>query len=107
MKLTNDGINDEKVVSRESVDGGIRLVTERRGKDNDRDALIRYTYMIRELSFSIRERGPARGLDHLLRKKSLHLAKMTSDHLNRADSGRRRRRGPGSLRPSLGVRLAR
>ena len=57
VKLTNDGtsINDERVVARESVAGGVRLVTERHGKDNNRDALIRYTYMIGDSSFSIKK----------------------------------------------------
>lgn len=58
VKLTSDGssINDEKVVKRENLDGGIlRLVTERRSKDNDRDALFRYTYLIAASSFSIKK----------------------------------------------------
>lgn len=56
--LTKDGarINDEVVVERQILDGGIlRLVTERRGKDNDRDALFRYTYLIGESTFSIKK----------------------------------------------------
>ena len=64
VKLTSDGssINDEKVVKRENLDGGIlRLVTERRGKDNDRDALFRYTYLIAESSFSIKKEVRAEG----------------------------------------------
>ena len=57
VKLTTDGtsINDEKVVARETLGGVLRLVTERRGKDNDRDALIRYTYLIGQSSFSIKK----------------------------------------------------
>lgn len=58
VKLTRDGacINDEKVVERESrSDGILRLVTERHGKDNDRNALIRHTYMIGDTSFSIKK----------------------------------------------------
>ncbi len=47
-------IDDEKIVERESLAGGVlRLVTERRGKDNDKDALFRYTYLIGKSSFSI------------------------------------------------------
>jgi len=58
VKLTKNGtsINDEMVVAREKLDGGVlRVVTERRGKDNDRDALIRYTYLISPSSFSIKK----------------------------------------------------
>ena len=44
------------VVERTSLDGGaLRIVAERRGKDNDRDALLRYTYLIGRSSFSIRK----------------------------------------------------
>lgn len=56
VKLSGNGtrINDEVVVKRERINNGVlRLVTERRGKDNDRDALFRYTYLIDESSFSI------------------------------------------------------
>ena len=46
----------EKVVERSSLDGGaLRIVTEKRGRDNDRDALFRYTYTLGESSFSIRK----------------------------------------------------
>jgi hypothetical protein len=58
VKLAKNGtsINDETVVERASLDGGLlRVVTERRGKDNDRDALIRYTYTIGQSSFSIKK----------------------------------------------------
>ena len=58
VKLTTDGtrINDENVVARENLDDGVlRLVTERLGKDNDRNALIRHTYLIGRSSFSIKK----------------------------------------------------
>ncbi len=57
VKLNGTSINDEKVVERESTTTAahIRLVTERRGKGNDRDALIRYTYVIGVSSFSIKK----------------------------------------------------
>lgn len=49
-------LDDEKVVERTSLDGGVlSVVTERRGKDNDRAALIRHTYLIGGSSFSIRK----------------------------------------------------
>jgi len=56
--LSEDGtkIDDEKIVERESLAGGVlRLVTERRGKDNDQDALIRHTYLIASSSFSVKK----------------------------------------------------
>ncbi|HEU4508105.1 MAG TPA: hypothetical protein VFR78_07710 [Pyrinomonadaceae bacterium] len=49
-------IDDEKVVERTSLDhGAVRIVTERRGTDNDRAAIFRYTYLIDASSFSIRK----------------------------------------------------
>lgn len=56
--LSEDGtsIDDEKIVERENLAGGVlRLVTERRGKDNNQDALIRHTYLIGKSSFSIKK----------------------------------------------------
>jgi len=58
VKLTTDGtsIDDERVIARDTLDGGVlRLVTERRGKDNNVDALIRYQYLISKSSFSIKK----------------------------------------------------
>lgn len=47
---------DETVVGRAMLeDGTLRIVTERRGKDNDKDALFRYTYLIGASSFSIKK----------------------------------------------------
>ena len=47
---------DASVVGRTSLDGGaLRVVTERRGKDDGQDALFRYTYLIGASSFSIRK----------------------------------------------------
>ena len=49
-------IDDETVIDRTSMDGGaVRIVTERRGMDNDRAAIIRHTYLIEASSFSIRK----------------------------------------------------
>jgi hypothetical protein len=58
VKLGKGGmvIDDETVVEKASLDGGrLRIVTERRGKDNNRDALFRFTYLIGASSFSIRK----------------------------------------------------
>lgn len=58
VTLSEDGtsIDDEKIVERENLAGGVlRLVTERRGKDNNQDALIRHTYLIGKSSFSIKK----------------------------------------------------
>jgi len=51
--MTFDG---ERGVERTRLDDGtLRLVTQRSGKDNDRDALIRHTYLIGESGFSIKK----------------------------------------------------
>lgn len=44
------------VVERTSLDGGgFRLVAEKRGRDNDRDALFRFTYTLDRATFSIKK----------------------------------------------------
>lgn len=49
-------IDEETVVERTSLDdGSVRVVTERRGQDNDREAVIRHMYLIGASSFSIRK----------------------------------------------------
>jgi hypothetical protein len=58
IKLGRGGtlIRDETVVERSSPDGGtLKIVTERRGKDNDKDALFRFTYLIGVSSLSIKK----------------------------------------------------
>ena len=59
VKLAEGGamLGDEAVVERASLDGGraLRIVTRRRGKDNDREALFRFTYLLDASSFSIRK----------------------------------------------------
>lgn len=46
----------ETVVERRALDGGaVRIVTERRGKDDGRDALFRYTYLIGASAFSLKK----------------------------------------------------
>jgi hypothetical protein len=64
LKLGGGGttIDDETIVERAALGGGaLRIVTERRGKDNDRPALFRYTYLIGASSFSIRKEVRAEG----------------------------------------------
>ena len=54
--ISEDGtsIDDEKLVARETLASGVlRLVTERRGKDNDENALIRHIYLISESRFLV------------------------------------------------------
>ena len=58
VRLGKDGktINDEVVVERTSLpDNTVRLVTEKKGTDNNRAALIRFTYSLNARSFSIKK----------------------------------------------------
>ena len=46
----------EEVVERAGLDrGGFRLVTVKRGRDNDREALFRFTYTFGGMTFSIKK----------------------------------------------------
>ena len=58
LTLSKDGtvFDGETVIERASLDGGtLRIVTEQSGKDNDKDALFRYTYLLGPSSFSIKK----------------------------------------------------
>lgn len=58
VMLGRDGatLDGATVVERTSLGGGLlRVVTEKRGRDDDRAALIRYTYLIGAASFSVRK----------------------------------------------------
>jgi hypothetical protein len=58
VTLAGDGatLGGETVVERSSLEGGLlRIVTEKRGADDDRPALFRYTYLIGASSFSVRK----------------------------------------------------
>jgi hypothetical protein len=58
IKLTADGttFDGETVIERSELDSGVlRIVTEKTGKDNDRVALLRHTYLIGPSVFSIRK----------------------------------------------------
>ena len=58
MTVSKDGraINDETVAQRTKLSGGaLKIVTEKKGQDNDRDAVFRYTYLISAKRFSIRK----------------------------------------------------
>lgn len=49
-------INDETVTERTKLAGGtLKIVTEKKGRDNDRDAVFRYTYIVSAKSFSIKK----------------------------------------------------
>lgn len=58
ITVSKDGriINDETVTERAKLPGGaLRIVTEKKGRDNDRDAVFRYTYLLSAKSFSIKK----------------------------------------------------
>lgn len=58
LKIEDHGtvFDGETVVERAGLDsGGFRLVTVKRGKDNDREALFRFTYTLDGSAFSIRK----------------------------------------------------
>lgn len=58
VTVSKDGraINGETVTERTKLSGGtLRIVTEKKGRDNDRDAVFRYTYLVNAKSFSIKK----------------------------------------------------
>lgn len=58
VTLSKDGksINDEAVVERtRTPDGTVTFVTEKKGDDNDRPAVFRFTYSLNASKFSIRK----------------------------------------------------
>lgn len=58
IKVTNNGasLNKHSVTKREEIDNGqIQIQTEYKGKDDNKSALIRYTYLISEEFFLIRK----------------------------------------------------
>jgi len=58
VRLSKDGrsLNGEVVLERTSLpDNSVRFVTEKKGTDNDRSAVIRFTYLLNAKSFSIRK----------------------------------------------------
>ena len=58
LKVSDDGavFDGEEVVERAGLDGGgFRLVTVKRGSDNDREALFRFTYTFEGKTFSIKK----------------------------------------------------
>lgn len=58
VTIGKDGqiINAETVTNRTKLDGGaVQIVTEKKGQDNDREALFRYTYLLSATSFSIKK----------------------------------------------------
>lgn len=58
VTLARDGatLDGAAVVERTSLEGGLlRVVTEKRGTDDDRAALFRYTYLIGASGFSVRK----------------------------------------------------
>jgi len=58
VRLSKDGrsINDEVVLERANLpDNTVRVVTEKKGEDNNRSANFRYTYSLNPKSFSIKK----------------------------------------------------
>src|ERR1044072_2266830 len=58
LKIEEGGavFDGEKVVERTGLDGGgFRLVTVKRGRDNDKDALFRFTYTLDPSTFNIKK----------------------------------------------------
>ncbi len=58
VTVSKDGnvIDGETVIERTSLDGGtLRIVTEQSGKDNNKDALFRFTYLLGPSSFSLKK----------------------------------------------------
>jgi hypothetical protein len=58
VTLSPDGttFDGEKVIERSSLPGGaVKVVTEKAGRDNDKDATFRLTYLIADKSFSIKK----------------------------------------------------
>ena len=58
LKVEENGtvFDGEKVVERTGLDGGgFRLVTVKRGRDNDREALFRFTYTLDGSAFSVKK----------------------------------------------------
>ncbi len=58
IKISKDGtlLNKNKVTSREEIaDGQLKIQTEHSGKDDNKKALIRYTYHISQNAFSIKK----------------------------------------------------
>ncbi len=58
LKVEEGGavFDGEKVVERTGLDdGGFRLVTMKRGRDNDKDALFRFTYTLDRSTFTIKK----------------------------------------------------
>ena len=58
VRIAKDGrsINGEMVTERTELAGNtLRIVTEKKGQDDERNALFRYTYLINAKSFSIKK----------------------------------------------------
>ena len=67
LKLEENGgvFDGQTVAERTGLDGGgFRLVTVKRGRDNDKDALFRFTYTLDGSAFSVKkEVGPEGGAE--------------------------------------------
>lgn len=71
VMLGRDGatLDGETVVERTSLEGGLlRVVTEKRGDDDERAALFRFTYLIGASSFSVRKEVRHDGADQFFER---------------------------------------
>jgi hypothetical protein len=64
-------LSDERVVERRQLATDLlKIVTQKKGKDNDREALLRFTYLISNKSFSISKEVQYKGsVDFLARNQ--------------------------------------
>ena len=73
VRLSKDGrsINGEVVLERISLpDNTVRFVTEKKGEDNNRSAVIRFTYLLNAKSFSIRKEVRYEGEDQFFERNN-------------------------------------
>lgn len=71
VRLSKDGrsMNGEVVLERTSLpDNTVKLVTEKKGEDNNRSASIRFTYSLNPKSFSIRKEVRYQDEDHFFER---------------------------------------
>ena len=71
LKIGKDGktLGEETVVERtELPDNTLRIVTNKNGIDNEKNAVFRYTYLLNERSFSIKKEVKYQGADEFFER---------------------------------------